>query len=182
MKLNTAKYLLIALPVCMSSLVFAQNANTNAQQTANLGLSDAVEVTITSSATTNITFNSINDMINGVESGTQDVRVRSNKGFRVSVASASGNFTYTGNSLLNTLLPVSSVLKVKVVTNNTGGDVPLLMWLLGYQALGTGSLTILNNCDAGGNQAFSVKYKATPGVLNAGGNYSVDLIYTATQI
>lgn len=183
MKQNNAKLLLTALFLSIGSLVYAQPANTSGTQTANLELSNSLDIVLLSSSSTTMSFTSINDMLNGVESGTQELMVRSNKDFKVSVAASSNNFTYTGSSIINNILSVSSVLKVRVVSNNTGGTVPFLMWLLGYQSIpGTGGMTILNNCNSGGNQTFSVKYKATPGVMNAGGNYSVDIIYTATQI
>lgn len=163
----------------------AQNQNSGGSQETNLQLSNAIELSFTSSNSSNmdVAFNSLSDMMNGVETAAHEVRVRSNKKFKVTVQQSSNNFSYSGNYILNTLMKVSSVMKVKVVNNNTGGSQPLSAVLAGWQSFsiwGT-PVTLLNNCDPGGNQTFTVKYKATPGTNFVAGTYTVDMVYTATQ-
>ncbi|MBL7683508.1 MAG: hypothetical protein JNK00_10655, partial [Flavipsychrobacter sp.] len=41
---------------------------------------------------------------------------------------------------------------------------------------------LLTNCNNGGNQTFSVMYEATPGFAYPAGTYTVDVVYTATQL
>jgi len=176
----------VAILAILSFTAQAQNATSAAgAQKANLDLSNALEISFTgnSSEIINVEFASLTDMINGVETAEHEIRVRSNKKFKVTVKPSSNNFTYSGNSLIGTLLRVSNVMKIQVVNNNTGGSQPFSAQLLGWQSfsiLGT-PVTLLNNCDAGGNQTFTVKYKATPGVNCKAGNYSTEMVYTATQ-
>ncbi len=176
----------MAVFAILSFTVQAQNAtNANGVQTANLDLSNALEISFTgnSSDVINVEFASLNDMMNGIETAAHEIRVRSNKKFKVTVKPSSNNFTYTGTSLLGTLLKVSSVMKIQVENNHTGGSQPYVAQLLGWQNFNIfGSpVTLLNNCDAGDNQTFTVKYKATPGVNCKAGNYSTEMVYTATQ-
>lgn len=164
--------------------VNAQNASGSAVQSANLNLSNAIELSFVSGSgpQVDVAFNNATDLQNGVESGVQTIQVRSNKKFKVAVSSASTNFTYSGSSITNNIIPVNTGLKVKVVANNTGGYLTLAAWL-GYLGLTFGSsTTLLNYCDAGGNQTFAVKYKATPGLLAAPGTYTADVVFTATQL
>ena len=66
-----------------------------------------------------IEFTSLNDMANGVETAKHEVKVRSNKKFKVSVKPSSNNFTFSGSSLIGSLLKVSTVMKIKVEDNNS---------------------------------------------------------------
>lgn len=161
----------------------AQIASGSATQSARLNLSDAIELTFVSgNSTVNVAFNNASDLQNGVETGSQSIKVRSNKKFKVAVSTSSSNFTYSGTSIVNNLIPVNTGLKVKVVSNNTGGNLTLL-GLLGYLGLTFGSsTTLLTNCDPGGNQTFAVQYKATPGILAAPGTYTAEVVFTATQL
>ena len=176
----------VAAMAILSFTAQAQNASTSSgAQTTNLDLSNALEISLigSSSNVINVEFASLTDMINGVETSTQELRVRSNKKFKVTVKPSSNNFTYSGSSLIGTLLKVSTVIKIQVVNNNTGGSQPFIAQLLGWQSFSVLGLpvTLLNNCDAGNNQTFTVKYKATPGVNCKAGSYSTDMVYTATQ-
>lgn len=177
------KSAIIALLIAATATAYGQNGNSTGLQKTNLDLSNALEISFTSSNNVDIQFNSLNDMLNGVETATHEVKVRSNKKFKVSVKQASNIFNYAGNNLVGSLLQVSNVMKVQVVNNNTGGDRPWLAWLFGWQsfsAIGT-PVTLLTNCDAGDNRTFTVKYKATPGINFEAGTYTVDMVYTATQ-
>ncbi len=162
----------------------AQQANSSATQTANLNLADAIELSFINGGggTVNLGFNTASELINGKESMMQDIRVRSNRKFKVAVSSSTANFTYSGTSIVNNIIPVSTGLKVMVTANNTGGYMTLSA-LLGWLGVNFGnSTTILTACDPGGNQTFTVKYKATPGILAAPGTYTTEVIFTATQM
>lgn len=162
----------------------AQNTSSTAVQTAKLDLSDAIELSFINGAggTLNFTYNTAAELISGKESVTQDLRVRSNKKFKVAVASSSTNFTYSGTYTVNNIIPVSTGLQVMVMANNTGG-IPTLQALLGWLGLTVGGgSTLLTYCNPGGNQTFTVKYKATPGILAAPGTYTTDVVFTATQM
>lgn len=176
--------LLFVISVISAFGAMAQNANTSATQTTNLSLSDAIELSFIngSGGAINTTFSTAAELINGKETAMQDIRVRSNKMFKVAVSTSSSNFSYTGSSTTNTTIPVNTGLKVLVTGNNTGGYMTLSA-LLGWVGLGIGTgTTLLNYCDPGGNQTFTVKYKATPGILAAPGTYTADVVFTATQL
>lgn len=175
----------VILLVLSSWVANAQNDVASGAQTANLNLSNAIDIALVSSNTTqNIEFNSLNDLINGVESAEHELRVRSNKKFKVTVKPSSTKFSYSGSYILGTLLRVSSVMKIQVTENNTGGSQPFFAQLSGWQAFSYWGFptTLLNNCTPGGNQTFKVKYKATPGINTVAGTYTVDMVYTATQL
>src|SRR5690606_37155362 len=79
----------------------AQAANSSASQTVNLNLANAIDITFTGSGTAtgaavNLAFNTVSDYANGVQSTAQQMKVRSNKNFKVSVKANAANFTYTG--------------------------------------------------------------------------------------
>lgn len=179
------RILVMAAAAMLSFTAKAQNASTSGAQTADLNLSNALEISFTGNATNiiNVQFGSLSDMINGVETATHEILVRSNKKFKVTVKPSSNNFSYTGNALIGTLLKVSTVIKIQVANNNTGGSRPLTAQLTGWQNFSVLGLpvTLLNNCNPGDNQTFTVKYKATPGTNCVAGNYSADMVYTATQ-
>lgn len=161
-----------------------QTTANSAVQSTNLALSNALEISFTgNSGIVDIDFASLNDLVNGVETASHQIKVSSNKKYKVTVRPASDNFTYAGSSLLGSLLKVSTVMKIKVEDNNTGGDRPWLAQILGWQSFSVLGLpvTLLTDCDAGNNQTFTVKYKATPGINCVAGNYNADMVYTATQ-
>ncbi len=162
------------------------NQSSSASQTTNLVLSNAIEITFTgnSSATgadVNIPFTSVNDYANGVESSAQELKVRSNKNFTVAVKSNAANFTYTGNTTPAPTMPVENVLAVKVTANGTGGSIASPFSATNYATLKSSSQDLISAGTRGGNQTFSVKYKATPGFAYPAGTYAVDVVYTATQ-
>lgn len=172
------------LGMIAAATTHAQNARSTAVQTAKLDLSDAIELSFINGAggTVNFTYSNASELISGKESITQDLRVRSNRKFKVAVSSSTSNFTYTGTSTINNIIPVSTGLQVMVTSNNTGG-LMTLQALLGWLGVTFGSsTTLLTACNPGGNQTFTVKYKATPGILAAPGTYTTDVIFTATQM
>lgn len=157
---------------------FAQTAGAGASQTTNLQLSDAIELSLLTSSSVAMEFNTVNDYANGIESDEHTFQVKSNKRFVVRVKVQSSKFTYVGTSS-NPNMSTSSVLKFKVTANNTGGT--LTSGYNNYKSMSTSGAKVINNGTAGGNNTFSVKYKATPGFTYPAGTYTVDVVYTATQ-
>jgi hypothetical protein len=162
----------------------AQNASSTATQTVNLNLSNAIELTFTGSGTAtgaavNLAFTTVNDYANGVESAAQQLKVRSNKAFGVTVKTNNASFTYSGTTTPAPVMPVAGTLDVKVSSNGTGGTTAGTF--AGYTDLSTTAANMISNGTYGGNQLFSVMYKATPGFAYPAGTYTVDVVYTATQ-
>ncbi len=176
--------LFAAILSCITFAVKAQTpASTSASQTVNLALTDAIELTFTGSGTATgaavtMSFNNVNDYANGVTSDAQALKVRSNKNFNVAVKANATNFTYTGSTSPAPTMQVSSVLDVKVSANSTGGSTSFS----NYEDVTTTNQNIITNGSRGGNQTFSVMYRATPGFSYPAGNYAVDVVYTATQL
>jgi hypothetical protein len=163
----------------------AQNASGSASQTIQIGITNALEITFTGSgtatgATVNLPFVSVTDYASGVESTAQQLKVRSNRNFSVTVKSGTPNFTVTNAGVTTTSsMPVSGVLAVKVASNQTNGTVA--PGFEGFGNLTTTAQNMINNGEKGGNQTFSVLYKATPGFTYPAGTYATDVVYTATQ-
>ena len=171
------------------SFSFAAKAQVNSagQQTVNLSLTDAIELTFTGSGTATgasvtLPFTTVNDYANGVTSAAQQLKVRSNKNFTVAVKSNAANFTYTGSTTPAPAMPVSGVLGVMVSANGTGGTIASPFSASTYSTLTATNQSLITNGTRGGNQTFSVQYQATPGFSYPAGNYSVDVVYTATQL
>ena len=174
---------LIALSIVASAQT---NASSTAQQTVELGLSNTIDITFTGSGTATggtvtLPFTTVTDYANGVESAAQQLKVRSNKIFNVTVAASAANFSVTNNGTTSvSTMPVAGVLDLMVSSNQAGGTIAS-----GYSSYGgglsTAAASILTGASNGNNQAFSVKYKATPGFAYPAGVYAVDVIYTATQ-
>ncbi|MBL7682704.1 MAG: hypothetical protein JNK00_05050 [Flavipsychrobacter sp.] len=163
----------------------AQNASSTAQQQVNLNLSNAIELTFTGNnsatgAAVNLAFNTVNDYANGVQSAAQGLKVRSNKKFDVTVKTNATNFSYTGSTTPAPVMPVSGVLALKVSANSTGGSIAGSF--SDFAGLSSTAANLLTNCNNGGNQTFSVMYEATPGFAYPAGTYTVDVVYTATQL
>lgn len=173
--------------IAVSIAASAQNASSTAQQQVELALSNTIDITFTGSGTTTGTtvtlpFTSVTDYANGVESGAQQLKVRSNKNFNVTVAASASHFNVSnGSTTTVSTMPVSGVLDLMVSANQTGGTIGT-----GYSTYGAGlstaAATIITNGTNGNNQTFDVKYKATPSFAYSAGNYTVDVVYTATQL
>ena len=162
------------------------NASGAASQTVQLSLSNALEITFTGNnsangSTVTLPFTTVNDYANGVESTDQEIKVRSNKDFTVTVKTSAANFNVTNGSTTTTSTMPASVLGVVVSANSTGGALGTGFSASSYKALSSSAATIINSGDRGGNQKFSVKYKATPGFAYPAGTYTTDVVYTATQ-
>lgn len=179
------KITIIILALTCSTAALAQNASSSATQTANLNLSDAIEIAFTatgnnSGSVVNLMFNNVNDYANGIESGDYQIRVRSNKKFDIEIEAVDDYFSYSGTTSPAPQMKIKDVLDMKISANNTGGQINS-----GYHQYkhvdGDHDARILNDCDRGGNQTFSVKYRATPGFSYPAGTYTTTIIYTATQ-
>lgn len=161
------------------------NASSTAQQTVQLNLSNALEITFNGSGATGATvalpFTTADDYANGVESGAQTLKVRSNKNFTVSVKTSGANFMVTNNGSTATSSMPASVLGVMLTANNTGGQIGQGFSTSAYNSLSATAANLITNATNGGNQTFAVKYKATPGFTYPAGTYTTDVIYTATQ-
>jgi hypothetical protein len=144
----------------------------HAQQTSSIG--HAVSLTLTNSIElaflqgsngANLTFSSLDNYLNGVTySNAATLKVRSNKGYTVSVRAATDHFS----SSTNTQMPVNNVLFVKETNQN------------GFVSINTSDQTLLPGQNRGNND-FTVTYKASPGYNYEGGVYTINIIYTATQ-
>jgi len=186
-KTNKMKKIIIiaAALISLNTVANAQSANSSASQTVNLNLSDAIDITFTGSGTAtgaavNLAFNTVSDYANGVQSTSQQMKVRSNKNFKVSVKANSANFSYTGSTSPAPTMPVASVLSTKVSANSTGGSTG--SGFGSYKAITTTNQDIITGATAGGNNLFSVQYEAQPGFAYPAGTYTVDVVYTATQL
>ena len=176
----------IAVFATMSIAANAQNQSSSASQTVNLNLSNAIELTFTGTgektgAEVNIPFSNVNDYANGVESNSQELKVRSNKDFDITVKANASDFSYKGTTVPSPKMPVADVLGLMVSANGTGGAIESPFSGTKYATLSAKDQTLIAGGDRGGNQTFAVKYKATPGFEYPAGTYSVDVVYTATQ-
>ena len=180
------KIIAIAAFASLGFAANAQNANSSASQTVKLSLSNAIEITFTGTGNATgsdvtIPFTTVNDYANGVESAAQELKVRSNKNFTVEVKTNATNFSYSGSTSPAPTMPVNGVLGVMVSANSTGGSIGSNFSNSSYSTLKSSNQDLITNGSRGGNQKFSVKYKATPGFAYPAGTYSVDVVYTATQ-
>jgi hypothetical protein len=173
--------LLLALSALIAIKSLAQSASASATQETSLALSNAIALSFTNPGSTNInmTFNNQNDMNNGLETIDHEVLVQSNLPFDVKVATPT-NFSYAGSSITNNIMPVFDKFKMKIVDNNTGGT--NVLGNSGYNDV-TGTTTqIFSSCPASGNATFAIRYKFRPTSGYAPGVYSMNIVYTATQM
>ncbi len=180
---------IIAIAAILTSAIAAnaQNASSSATQTVNLNLSNAIEITFVGSGTAtgaavNLAFSTVNDYANGVQSTAQQLKVRSNKNYTVAIKSNTTNFTYTGTTTPAPVMPVASVLDVKVSANSTGGTIASPFSATTFADVTATNQNLITNATYGGNQLFSVMYQATPGFAYPAGTYAADIVYTATQL
>lgn len=180
------KILLIitVLAVSKTTAVAQSEELSTATQSAKLEMSNAIDVTFNSNGSEegeiiNLAFENVNDYANGVESNPIELKVRSNKKFHVWAKTSSNRFTYSGPESTDPRMNVNK-LKIKVVSNNTGGSVPNGVNNK-YANMSRNNKKLINNGTAGGDNTFAIQYKADPGYEFPAGTYSVDVIYTTTQ-
>ncbi len=162
----------ILIPLIILNLVIT---TTKAQMVApsvtsepvSLILSNVIDLELTSNGGNLLIFATPDNFNAGVNSDNATLlKVRSNKSWKVTVATATDTFT-SSNS--NESIP-ASILKVKL--SNAESYLTLSST---PQNLNSGNRGNSNN------NTFNVSYRAEPGFNYAGGNYQITLIYTATQ-
>lgn len=180
-------YLLLLTAVALPGLAQEEtNGQQQAAQKSILTMSNAIDITFgtTGNAVGNevsLVFSNINDYANGIESDMYEIKVRSNKKFRVQAKTSSSKFTYSGNTTPAPQMNVSNTLFLKVSDNKTGGSVGS-SFNNKYRTMSSSSQTLISNGLPGGDKTFNVKYKATPGFNYPAGTYTVNVVYTATQV
>lgn len=182
------KKIVFLIACCFGLYAAASAQSTSASQRTNLNLTDAIDITYfgsgsgSSAGTVNLAFNNVNDYATGVVSWDEHYKVRSNKNFRVTVKTNASNFSYTGTATPTPVMPVANILQLIVTNNTTGGSVASPFTLnTSWSSLSSSAQDLINNGSRGGNQMFSVKYKADPGFNYPAGTYTVDVVFTATQ-
>lgn len=162
-------------------------SSTSAHQRVSVQLNNILEFTFTNTNSNKggivtIPFSTMHDYTQGVSTGEQELRIRTNKKFAIGVKTSASYFDYSGApGTAVSAMPVDSVLGVEVASNHTGGQVLPPFGSGRYVSLSSRNLDIVNNGNLGSDQRFSVKYKATPGISHGTGTYTVDVIFTATQ-
>lgn len=157
----------------------AQQATNNASQSVTLQLQPVIQISTVSNPDVKLGFNTVSHYASGVESGKQQFKVHSNKDYVVSVKTNATSFSYSGNAYPTPSMPVNDILYLAVADNNTGGEIANSFQ--NFISLSNIPQILLSNCRYGGNKTFSVNYKATPGTQYPAGDYTVGVIYTATQ-
>lgn len=157
-----------------------------ATQYTHLALSNAIEIKFTDNLShvggnVTLSFTNVNNYANGVESSEQELSISSNKNYTIAVKTNADKFTYSGTTSPAPDMPVNGVLALVVTENNTNGSIAGPFSNSSYATLTNSNQGLLTAATRGGNKTFSVKYKATPGFAYPAGNYSVNVVYTATQ-
>jgi len=179
------KFILMAM-LCASVVAKAQNSG-SAAQTISLSLTDAIEITF------NTTGNATGELVRipfanpaaysgGVQTADYQLTIRSNKKFNLSVNTNNPFFTYSGNVMPAPKMPVAGTLSIMPTTNGSGGNIPSPFALSRFSSISERIHTLVSGGSNGGNQSVSVKYKADPKFSYPGGTYTVDAIFTATQM
>ena len=175
-------FLLVVLLSFVTVTTRAQNASATASQTIQLVLNPTIDLRFNntgSGSTVNMVFNSTGNYANGVISGTQELEVRSNKNFKISVQTDASSFAYTGNQANVSPMPVNNTLFMAVTNNTTGGSIA--SGFSNYTSLSQSNQDIILNGAQGEDKKLVLAYKARPDWGYASGTYSVGVIYTATQ-
>ena len=159
----------------------AQNTPSgSASQQMQLSMADVLSISLeNASPTVNLNFSSVNDYANGITSGVQTLKVMTNESFRVSVKTSSDKFSYNGNISPSPNMPVNNTLFMKIVNNNTGGQVK--SGFANFKTLRKGNKNLLRNCEPGAAQTFDIQYQAKPGFEYPEGSYTINVVFTATK-
>ncbi|MBL7682849.1 MAG: hypothetical protein JNK00_05775 [Flavipsychrobacter sp.] len=176
----------IALIGIIACSIGAHAQSSNSSQTVTMGVSSTIELAFTgsnnaASATVNLNFNTVNDYANGVTSSNQELKVTSNRNFTVAVKTSGTHFSYTGSTSPAPAMPVG-ILGLMIASNATGGTIASPFSATAYNSLTSSNQMLLNTCTAGNSKLFAVKYKATPEFAYPAGTYTVDVLFTATQL
>lgn len=183
------KKLLLLIPstIILAAAAFAQDGESSgASQSAVLQLNNGIDISYMATGDGSgeeaiMNFANPNDYSNGVMSAEQQLKVRSNKTFKVAVRCDESTFAYSGSSNNAPQSMPNDALWLKVTDNNTGGNVQAPFSSNSFASITTNSQDLLVDGHRGGNQTFAVMYKCTPGFNLPAGTYSMNVVYTATQ-
>jgi hypothetical protein len=176
----------ILLTGLIANTAIAQmGSNAAAQQSATFALSDVIEIVFAdvnsdNGSTVFMPFNSSQDFKNGVTVQDQELRVRTNTSFKVSLKADMSTFSYVGSENVNSEA-LKDALGVMVTSNTTGGDVAAPYSTTAYAPIASADQDLVVNGNSGGNQRFAVKYKCAPKKALPVGNYYINVVYTATK-
>lgn len=172
---------------CLAVTAKAQHtdAGASASQSTQFSLSDVIEIVFAdvNSSTGNMVtmpFNSSRDFSNGVTVADQELRVRANTEFKVSLKYDMSTFAYVGAEKVSADL-LRDALGVMVTKNNTGGQVAAPFSNADYTKIASTDQDLLVNGQNGGNQRFAVKYQCKPKQVLPVGSYFINVVYTATK-
>lgn len=163
---------------CFVSNATAQQSS-SATQTVKLILEPVIHITAITSTNVNLTFDDVTKYASGVSSTEQKFKIQSNKDFVVSVKTDASTFSYAGNSYPAPTMPVENTLFLEVTENNTGGSVNSPF--NSFSSLSNTPKSLIVNGKNGGDKVFAVNYKANPSNNYPAGEYTVGIVYTATQ-
>lgn len=177
--------LIIVITTFISGVAYAQNSSQAAEQSANLALSNSLEITYVETGNNNgneavMKFKDKNDFVNGVMSLDQELRVRSNKNFKIAVKCDGNSFAYVGNDKNNHNPIKNNFISAKVTANHTGGNVTQA-FKTGFGPLSDVDQDLLVDGESGDDQTFKIMYKCAPGFGLPSGIYSMNVVFTATQ-
>ncbi len=169
----------IALAIGSYSASYGQEYAAAGTQRTNLAVGDIIAIGLVNSSGDFITmfFPEQKDLVNGLETPKQNLVVKSNQHFKVTLTTTTGAFKYNGVGNPQNAVPLDGIIKVKVEDNQTGGQA-----LTDYNAVSLYPVTLISNGTYGDNQAFTVRFKATPGLQLPSGVYEVNVVYTATSM
>jgi len=166
-----------------STAAMAQHASATATQTIQLTLNPTIDIKFKNTAaatgsTVGLAFNTVDQYAEGVLSGAQELEVRSNKNYTISVKTDAPTFTYSGGET-PVAMPVDNTLFMSVTNNTTGGA--LGAGFGSYNSLSYTSQDLILNGAQGDDKGLVIAYKAKPALGYPAGTYSVGVVYTATQ-
>lgn len=170
------------LSIAVISVLFIGRSmaeSSSAQQTIQLNLLPVIEIASMTGNNISLSFSNASHYADGKTSASQVFKVRSNKGFVVSVSSDASTFAYTGSQAPAEAMKVDKTLFLSLADNKTKGSATSN--ISADMPLTTTPQDILVNCEQGDERSFAVNYKARPSYNYPAGNYQVGIVYTATQ-
>lgn len=158
-------------------------ATASASQSVELLLAPSIDIRFSNSGTNaggtiSMVFDDISKFEDGVVSPAQELEVRTNRTFKISVQTGASTFSYVGPAI-NAVMPVNNRLFLALSGNTTGGNVA--SGFDSYKSLSATTQDLLLNGERGDERKFMVTYKAKPDFDYPAGAYTVDVLYTATQ-
>lgn len=158
-------------------------ATASAAQSVELLLAPSIDIRFSGTGTNaggtiSMVFDDVSKFEDGVVSSAQELEVRTNRTFKISVQTGASTFTYVGPAS-NAAMPVNNRLFLTLTGNNTGGNIA--SGFDSYKSLSATTQELLLNGERGDERKFMVTYKAKPDFDYPAGAYTVDVLYTATQ-